>query len=43
MAGHLRRETIDTYAAALRADGAGVPTINRTLGLLQGAFHRAVE
>jgi integrase len=39
----INRETIDSYAAALRADGAGVPTINRTLGLLQGAFHRAVE
>jgi integrase len=39
----INRETIDNYAAALRADGAGVPTINRTLGLLQGAFHRAVE
>ena len=39
----ITRETIDNYAAALRADGAGVPTINRTLGVLQGVFHRAVE
>ena len=39
----ITRETIDTYAAALRADGAGAPTINRTLGVLQGVFHRAVE
>ena len=38
----INRETIDGYAAALRADGAGVPTVNRTLGVLQGAFHRAV-
>jgi integrase len=37
------RETIDAYAAALRTDGAGAPTINRTLGVLQGVFHRAVE
>jgi len=39
----ITRETIDTYSAALRADGAGAPTINRTLGVLQGVFHRAVE
>ena len=39
----ITRETIDNYAAALRADGAGAPTINRTLGVLQGVFHRAVE
>ena len=39
----ITRETVDTYSAALRADGAGAPTINRTLGVLQGVFHRAVE
>jgi integrase len=39
----INRETIDNYAAALHADGAGAPTINRTLGVLQGVFHRAVE
>jgi integrase len=39
----ITRATIDAYAARLRADGAGAPTINRTLGLLQGVFHRAVE
>jgi integrase len=39
----ITRETIDNYAARLRVDGAGGPTINRTLGLLQGVFHRAVE
>ena len=39
----ITRETIDTYAAQLRVDGAGAPTVNRTLGLLQGVFHRAVE
>jgi integrase len=39
----INRETIDAFAAALRADGAGAPTVNRTLGLLQGVFHRAVE
>ena len=37
------RETIDGYCAQLRLDGAGVPTVNRALGLLQGVFHRAVE
>ena len=39
----ISRETIDAYCARLRADGAGVPTVNRSLGLLQGVFHRAVE
>ena len=39
----INRETIDIYAARLRVDGAGAPTINRTLGVLQGVFHRAVE
>jgi integrase len=37
------RETIDLYCARIRADGAGAPTVNRALGLLQGVFHRAVE
>jgi integrase len=39
----ITRQTIDAYTAQLRIDGAGVPTVNRTLGLLQGVFHRAVE
>jgi len=39
----ITRETIDNYAAQLRVDGAGAPTVNRTLGVLQGVFHRAVE
>ena len=39
----INRETIDSYCARLRVDGAGAPTINRALGLLQGVFHRAVE
>jgi len=39
----ITRQTIDAYCAQLRVDGAGVPTVNRTLGLLQGVFHRAVE
>ena len=37
------RQTIDTYCAQIRVDGAGAPTVNRALGLLQGVFHRAVE
>jgi integrase len=37
------RQTIDSYCARIRADGAGVPTVNRALGVLQGVFHRAVE
>ena len=39
----ITRETIDSYAAQLRVDGAGAPTVNRALGVLQGVFHRAVE
>jgi len=39
----ITRGTIDAYAARVRADGAGVPTVNRALGVLQGVFHRAVE
>src|SRR4051812_42012222 len=37
------RQTIDLYIASVRADGASAPTVNRSLGLLQGVFHRAVE
>src|SRR5215212_8364451 len=37
------RQTVDSYCAQIRVDGAGAPTVNRTLGLLQGVFHRAVE
>jgi integrase len=37
------RQTIDAYCARLRDDGAGIPSVNRALGLLQGVFHRAVE
>jgi integrase len=39
----ITRQTIDAYCAQLRLDGAGVPTVNRALGVLQGVFHRAVE
>jgi len=39
----ITRQTIDAYIACIRADGAGVPTVNRALGVLQGVFHRAVE
>src|SRR3954466_235564 len=39
----ITRQTIDNYCAQLRVDGAGAPTVNRTLGVLQGVFHRAVE
>jgi integrase len=39
----ITRETIDNYSARIRVDGAGPPTINRALGVLQGVFHRAVE
>ena len=39
----ISRETIDLYCARIHADGAGAPTVNRALGLLQGVFHRAVE
>lgn len=39
----INRETIDLYCARIRADGAGAPTVNRALGVLQGVFHRAVE
>ena len=39
----ITRQTIDAYAAQIRVDGAGAPTVNRALGVLQGVFHRAVE
>jgi integrase len=39
----LSREAIDTYRATLLAAGAGAPTVNRCLGILQGIFQRAVE
>jgi integrase len=39
----ITRETVDNYCARIRADGAGAPTVNRALGVLQGVFHRAVE
>ena len=39
----ITRETIDLYCARIRAEGAGTPTVNRALGVLQGVFHRAVE
>jgi len=37
------RETIDGYVAAISGAGANPPTVNRTLGVLQGIFRRAVE
>jgi integrase len=37
------RETIDGWVASMRAAGAGTPTVNRTLGILQGVMRRAVE
>jgi integrase len=39
----ITRETIDDYRAQLRAAGAGTPTINRALAILQGVLRRAVE
>jgi integrase len=39
----ISRETVDQYRAQLRAAGAGTPTINRSLAILQGALQRAVE
>jgi integrase len=39
----ISRETIDEYRAQLRAAGAGTPTINRALAILQGVLRRAVE
>jgi integrase len=37
------REVVDQYRAQLRAAGAGVPTVNRCLAVLQGVLQRAVE
>ena len=39
----LTRETIDAYKADIHAAGAGAPTANRALAILQGILHRAVE
>jgi len=39
----LTREAIDGYRASLVAAGAGAPTVNRCLGILQGILQRAVE
>lgn len=39
----ISRETIDQYRLNLTAAGAGAPTVNRTLGILQGILQRAVE
>jgi integrase len=39
----ISRETVDEYRAQLRVAGAGTPTINRSLAILQGALQRAVE
>ena len=39
----ISRETIDGYRATLLRAGAGAPTVNRTLAILQGVLARAVE
>jgi integrase len=39
----ISRETVDEYRAQLRTAGAGTPTINRALAILQGVLQRAVE
>lgn len=39
----LSRESIDAYRSSLIAAGAGAPTVNRALGILQGILNRAVE
>ncbi len=39
----ISRETIDAHVSAMLAAGAKAPTVNRTLGILQGIFARAVE
>lgn len=39
----LTREAVDTYRFNLVAAGAGAPTVNRCLAVLQGALQRAVE
>lgn len=45
--GHLRlrdlsAEQVETFGAVIRKAGAGAPTVNRTLGILQGICRRAV-
>jgi integrase len=37
------RETIDAWVASMRSAGAGTPTVNRALGILQGVMRRGVE
>lgn len=39
----LSRESIDTYRSGMVAAGAGVPTVNRSVSILQGILSRAVE
>lgn len=39
----ISRETVDAWVAGMQKKGAGAPTINRALGVLQGIFRRAVE
>lgn len=39
----LTREAVDTYVASAVKVGAGRPTVNRSLGILQGIMRRAVE
>jgi integrase len=39
----LTREAIDAYRASILAAGAGAPTVNRSLAILQGVLRRAVE
>ncbi len=37
------RETMDAYVTAIAAAGAGAPTVNRCLAIVQGILRRAVE
>lgn len=39
----LTREAVDTYVASMVKAGAKPPTVNRSLGILQGIMRRAVE
>jgi len=39
----LSSEAIAEWAGAMQRDGAGAPTVNRALGILQGILRRAVE
>lgn len=39
----ISRETLDDWVAAMRKDGAGAPTVNRSLAIVQGILRRAVE